>query len=94
MAAAAYVLLPACVASMVQVPAAMKLAVVPLIVQTLAVVEANETGSPEVAVADSVSGVPTVCGPGLAKVIVCAARTVTVAVCAVVAPAELVTVRV
>jgi hypothetical protein len=72
----------------------MKLAVVPLIVQTLAVVEAKETGRPEVAVADSVSGVPTVCGPGLAKVIVCAARTVTVAVCAVVAPAELVTVRV
>ena len=86
MAAAAYVLLPACVASMVQVPAAMKLAVVPLIVQTLAVVEAKETGSPEVAVADSVSGVPTVCGPGLAKVIVCASP-LTVKLCGTVAAA-------
>src|SRR5271157_2790819 len=70
--AAAYVLLPACVAWIVQAPAAMNVAVVPLTVQTLAVVEAKDTVRPELAVAESVSGFPTVCVPGLAKVMVCA----------------------
>jgi hypothetical protein len=41
-------------------------------VQTPVVVEAKLTARPEVAVAESVSGVPTVCAPGLAKVMVCA----------------------
>jgi hypothetical protein len=48
-----------------------KVAVVPLTVQTLAVWEANAAVNPEVAVAESASGVPTVCVPGLLKVIVC-----------------------
>lgn len=50
---------------------ATKVAVTPLTVHMLVVVEANDTGSPEVADADNVSGVPTVCAPGLLKVIVC-----------------------
>src|SRR5271157_1206333 len=70
--AAAYVLLPACVAWIVQAPAAMNVAVVPLTVQMLVVVEAKATVGPELAVAESVSGFPTVCVPGLAKVMVCA----------------------
>ena len=45
---------------MVQVPEAMKLAVVPETVQTEGVVEAKLTVRPEVADAESVSGVPTV----------------------------------
>jgi hypothetical protein len=48
-----------------------KLAVVPLTVQTLVVSEAKLTVKPEVAVAESVSVVPTVCGPGVVNVIVC-----------------------
>ena len=54
-----------------QVPVATKEAVVPLTVQTLVVCEANVTFKPELAVADSVSGVPTVCVPGALNVIVC-----------------------
>ena len=46
-------------------------AVVPLTVQTLVVEEAKLTVRPDVEVATSVSGVPTVCAPGLVKVIVC-----------------------
>jgi len=57
---------------MVQVPAVRKVAVVPLTVQAPVVCEANETGKPELAVATSVSGVPTVCVPTAAKLIVCA----------------------
>jgi hypothetical protein len=56
---------------MVQVPAAMKVAVVPETVQTLVVVEAKLTVKPELAVAVSVSGVPMLCVLGAAKVIVC-----------------------
>jgi hypothetical protein len=70
--AAAYVALPACVASMVQVPGETKVAVVPETVQTLVVVEAKLTANPEEAVATRVSVVPTVWAPGLAKVMVCA----------------------
>ena len=63
--------MPVCVAWMVQVPEAIKVAAVPLTVQMLVVVEANQTAKPELAVAESVSGVPTVCVPGLAKVMLC-----------------------
>ena len=59
---------------MVQVPAAMNVAVVPLTVQMLVVCEAKLTVNPELAVATSVSGVPTVCVPGLLKVIVCGSK--------------------
>ena len=65
-------LLPTWFASMVQVPVVTNVAVVPATVQTPVVVEVNVTAMPEVAVAESVSGVPTVCAPGLAKVMVCA----------------------
>ena len=55
---------------MVHVPAATKVAVVPLTVQTLTVCEANDTVKPELAVADKVSGVLTVCVPGFVNAIV------------------------
>ena len=61
--AAAKVELPVCVAWIVQVPAATKIAAVGEVVetvQTLWVVEAKLTARPELAVAESVSGVPTV----------------------------------
>ncbi len=61
--AAELVLLPARLASMVQVPAAPNAAVVPETVQTLGVVEAKETARPELAVAESASGAPTVWVP-------------------------------
>ena len=64
-------LLPATLASMVQVPAAPNVAVVPETVQTLGVAEVQETVRPELAVAESVSGAPTVCVPGLLKVMAC-----------------------
>jgi len=82
---------------MEQVPAAMNVAVAPLTAQTLVVVDAKETLRPELAVAESVSGVPTICVPGLVKVMVCAVRaalTVTVAICSTVLPEAPVTVRV
>jgi hypothetical protein len=66
-------LLPACEAVIEQVPAAINVAVVPLTVQTVCVVDAKLTVSPELAVAANVRGVPTVCVAGVAKVIVCAA---------------------
>ena len=53
------------------VPAVTKVAFVPLTVQTLVVCEAKLTAKLELAVADSVSGVPTVCVPGALNVIVC-----------------------
>ena len=49
----------------------MKVAVVPLTVQTPVVDDVKLTVNPEVEVATSVSGVPTVCAPGFAKVMVC-----------------------
>ena len=54
-----------------QVPGVTKVAVVPLILQTTAVSEANVTVKPELAVADSARGVPTVCVAGALNVIVC-----------------------
>ena len=64
--------MPPCEAVMPQVPAATKVAVVPDTVQMLVVVEAKVTPNPELAVALSVSGVPTVCVAGAANVMVCA----------------------
>jgi len=55
---------------MVQVPAARNVAVVLETVQMLVVVEAKLTAKPELAVAESARGVPTVWGPGLEKVMV------------------------
>ena len=46
-------------------------AVVPLTMHTLVVCDAKLTGKPELAVADSVSAVPTVCVTGALNVIVC-----------------------
>ena len=63
-----------------QVPAAMKLAVVPETVQTVEVVEAKLTGRPELAVAESISGVPYVWSEIVPKVIVWASP-LTVKVC-------------
>src|SRR5580693_2713778 len=78
---------------MVQAPAATKVAVVPLTVQTLVVCDAKPTVSPELAVAVSVSGVPTACVAGLLKVIVCCCNeaevTVNVAESLVMLPAAL-----
>ena len=66
--------MPACVAWTEQVPAATKVAVAPLTVHTLDVVDAKETVKPELAEATSARGVPTVCAPGLAKAMLCAIR--------------------
>jgi hypothetical protein len=46
----------------------------PLTVQTPVVCEAKLTAKPELAVADSVSGVPTVCVPGELNVIDCGCK--------------------
>ncbi len=55
---------------MVQVPEAINVADVPETVQTPVVAEVNATVRPELAVAESGSGVPTVWVPGLVKVMV------------------------
>jgi hypothetical protein len=70
--AAAQALLPAWLASMVQIPEAINVAVVPETVQMLVVVEVKATGRPELAVAESASGEPTVCAGIVGKVMVCA----------------------
>jgi hypothetical protein len=57
---------------MVHTPGAMKVAVVLLTVQTAVVCDANVIAKPELAVADNVSGVPTVCAAGALNVMVCA----------------------
>ncbi len=59
---------------MVHVPETMKVAFVPETVQTLRVEDEKVTVKPEVAVAESASGVPTVCAGGVAKVMVCEKR--------------------
>ena len=74
--AAKYVVFPDCEAVMVQLPAAIKVIVVPLIVHTVGVVDANSTDSPEVEVAASAGGAtPMVCVVAAAKLMVCAACT-------------------
>ena len=71
--AAAKVPLPAWLALTLQVPTETSVSVVPLTLQTLAVVEANDTGRPDVALAASAGGaVPRVWLPGELKVMVCA----------------------
>jgi len=71
--AAEYVPLPDWFASRTHVPEAINVAVVPEVMQTPAVSELKETANPDVAVATSVSGVPTICAPGFAKAILCVA---------------------
>jgi hypothetical protein len=64
--------LPAWLAATVQVPTATKVSVLPLTVHTPKVVDAKETGKPELAVATSgAGGVPSVWPPGEVKVMVC-----------------------
>lgn len=79
--AALYVVLPACEAVMLHVPPVTSVAVLPETVQTVGVVEANETASPELAVAESVTVPPAVWVGIVANVIVCATPWFTVIVC-------------
>src|SRR5215472_9405424 len=65
--------LPPWEAVIVQVPGATVVTVEPDTVHTGGVLEVNDTGSPEVADAAKVSGVPTLTPGGWLKVIVCAA---------------------
>jgi len=65
-----YVLLPVCEAWIEQVPAERNEADVPETVHTPGVVDAKPTASPELAVAESVRGVPTVCAGMAPKVMV------------------------
>lgn len=66
-------LLPACEAVRVQVPAETSVIVVPLTVHTKGVVETKSTLRPDVAVADRAGGVvPSVCVAGAVKLMVCA----------------------
>ncbi len=64
-------LLPGCEAVMVHVPASSSVALLADTVQTAAVEEANVTGKPEVARAESASVVPAGCAAMTPKVIVC-----------------------
>lgn len=65
--------MPACVATMLHVPADTSVRVPPLTVQTPGVFEPNCTGRPELAMAESTDGVlPMVWVPGEAKLMVCA----------------------
>src|SRR5215472_3820949 len=71
--AGAKALLPPCEAVITHTPAAAVTTVVPDTVHTRGVSEPNDTGSPELADADKVTGAPTFAVGGRAKVIVCAA---------------------
>jgi hypothetical protein len=73
--AAAKLALPTWLALTVQVPALTSVKVLPLTVHTGRVVDVNVTGKPELDVAVKVAGVPTVCAPGDAKVMVWAGST-------------------
>ena len=57
---------------MVQVPTAIKLAVVPDTAQVLRVAEEKLTGKPELAAAERMRGVPTIWAEIVPKVMVCA----------------------
>jgi hypothetical protein len=71
--AAPYVVLPACVAWMVQVPTATRVTVETETVQMLDVSEAKLTGRPEEALAETVNGaLPSVLFESVPKVMVCA----------------------
>lgn len=76
--------LPACEAASVQLPKVTRVKVLPLTVQTAGVVEASETGRPDVAVATKGAGAePMVWLPGDVNVMVCAANCVaTMKLCA------------
>lgn len=66
--------MPVCEAVMVQLPADTSASAVPLTVHTEAVLEANCTVRPEVAVAERAAGVvPMVLLPGEAKLMLCVA---------------------
>lgn len=54
------------------IPDVRNVTVVPETVHTLVVFDAKLTASPEEAVAESVSGVPTVCAAGVVNVMLCA----------------------
>jgi hypothetical protein len=59
----------------VQLPTATKVKEVPLTVHTASVLDENDTGSPELAVADKTNGpVPSVWSPGDINVMVCASN--------------------
>jgi hypothetical protein len=76
-------------ASMMQAPAATNVAVVLETVQILVVVEVKVTARPEVAVAESVSGVPTVWVAISLKMMLCAIGTaLTVKLCETMAAAK------
>lgn len=81
--------LPACEAASVQLPKVTRVKALPLTVQTAGVVEAKDTGRPDVAVATKGAGAePMVWSPGDVKLIVCAANCVaTMKVCATAAAA-------
>ena len=73
-AAAANTALPGWLALTVQLPTATRVRVLPLTVQTAGVVDPNDTGSPDVAVATKAgAGVPKVWLPGDEKLSVCTA---------------------
>ena len=63
-------LLPACDAVMVQVPAATRVSVVPLAEHVAVGLAVNSTVSPELAVAESVAVVPTVWVPSVEKLVI------------------------
>jgi hypothetical protein len=67
------VVLPAWLALIVQVPVVRNVAVVPDTVHTAVVAETKVTVKPELAVAERVSGVPTLCAAIEPKLIVCVA---------------------
>ena len=62
---------PDCEAVRVQMPTVRNEVCGPLTVQTFVVLETNVTANPEDAVAERVSGIPTVCAPGLLNVMLC-----------------------
>ena len=63
--------MPPCDAVIEHEPAATNVTVVPEIVQTELLFDANDTTKPELAIALKLSGVPTVCVAIAPKVIVC-----------------------
>lgn len=79
-------LLPACAACMVHVPASTNVALVPLTVQMLCVEEVKVTPRPELAVAESTNGTATVWLAMAGNVMLCDAKPVPVSVMLCVAP--------
>lgn len=73
--AAAKIVLPDWFAVTMQLPTLKDVNTVPVTVHTVGVVLAKTTGRPELALALSDAVTPTICGPGEAKLIVCAVGT-------------------